>query len=42
MQILKLKLPMREEIEVLFVKAALKPLVELEQKLKPKDTTLKP
>lgn len=42
MQILKLKLPMREEIEVLFVKAALKPLVDLEQKLKPKETAQKP
>ena len=30
-------MPLREEVEVLFIKAALKPLVELEQKLKPKE-----
>jgi len=33
-KILELQLPMREEVEILFVKVALKPLFELEKKLK--------
>jgi hypothetical protein len=35
-KVLELKLPMREEIEVLFVKVALKPVIELEHRIKPK------
>ena len=33
-KILELQIPMREEVEVMFIKVALKPLMELEKKLK--------
>jgi hypothetical protein len=35
-KVLQLRLPLREEIEVMFIKVALKPLLDLEQKLKSK------